>query len=269
MTENIPLALPTEQAYLASALHLLIDAAYVRDGVRIGYADVREHFGEGRISRSRWVYMLRGDSHFVKDSSLRADLAAFFDVDPYHLEQEGRRDLLELLAPELPAIIRHRLELVRAEASRASTGADDLTMSRVVEHLGEEIELLGVDLQTRRPLATGSQVHADSSLDLASPERKGLLAGKNILVTGVLSRTSMAFHIARLAQTEGANVVLSSFGRRMHLTQGRHVSSRIRLRWSSSMSRIRLISTVWPPCSASTLTSCTASCTPYLVATAP
>jgi enoyl-[acyl-carrier protein] reductase I len=46
-----------------------------------------------------------------------------------------------------------------------------------------------------------------------------LLAGKNILVTGVLTDASIAFHVARLAQDEGANVVLTSFGRAMRLTQ--------------------------------------------------
>lgn len=220
MSEDIPLALPTEQAYLASALQLLIDAAYVRDGTRIGYADIREYFGEGRISRSRWLYMLRGGSHLVKDSPLRAELAAFFDVAPRHLASDGRCELLDLLAPELPAITRHRLELVRAAASRASTGADDRGMSRVEEYLGDEIKLLDEHVRAHRPFMTGLRpADAEMPLDLAPPERTGLLAGKNILVTGVLSRSSMAFHIARLAQAEGANVVLSSFGRRMHLTQ--------------------------------------------------
>ena len=40
-----------------------------------------------------------------------------------------------------------------------------------------------------------------------------LLEGKSLLVTGVLMDSSIAFHIARLAQEEGANVVLTSFGR--------------------------------------------------------
>lgn len=47
----------------------------------------------------------------------------------------------------------------------------------------------------------------------------GLLAGKKLLVTGVLMESSIAFHVARLAQAEGAQVVLSSFGRQMRLTQ--------------------------------------------------
>jgi len=46
-----------------------------------------------------------------------------------------------------------------------------------------------------------------------------LLAGKRILVTGVLNDASMAFHVARRAQDEGAEVVLTSFGRAMSLTQ--------------------------------------------------
>jgi len=47
----------------------------------------------------------------------------------------------------------------------------------------------------------------------------GLLEGKKLLITGVLTDSSIAFHAARLAQQEGAEVVLSSFGRQMRLTQ--------------------------------------------------
>lgn len=47
----------------------------------------------------------------------------------------------------------------------------------------------------------------------------GILQGKNILVTGVLNDSSIAFHIARLAQEEGANVVLSSYGRIRRITE--------------------------------------------------
>jgi enoyl-[acyl-carrier protein] reductase I len=46
----------------------------------------------------------------------------------------------------------------------------------------------------------------------------GILEGKNLLVTGVLTDQSIAFHVARLAQEQGANVVLSSFGRALSLT---------------------------------------------------
>ncbi len=46
-----------------------------------------------------------------------------------------------------------------------------------------------------------------------------LLEGKRILVTGVLSDSSIAFSVARLAQEEGAEVLLTSFGRAMNLTR--------------------------------------------------
>jgi enoyl-[acyl-carrier protein] reductase I len=46
-----------------------------------------------------------------------------------------------------------------------------------------------------------------------------LLQGKNILVTGVLTEASIAFHIAKLAQEEGATVLLTSFGRAMSITE--------------------------------------------------
>ncbi|QOR72245.1 enoyl-ACP reductase FabI [Ruania alkalisoli] len=47
----------------------------------------------------------------------------------------------------------------------------------------------------------------------------GLLDGKTLLVTGVLMESSIAFSVARLAQEQGATVVLSSFGRQLKLTQ--------------------------------------------------
>lgn len=46
-----------------------------------------------------------------------------------------------------------------------------------------------------------------------------LLEGKRLLVTGVLTETSIAFSVARVAQEQGAEVVLTSFGRPMNLTK--------------------------------------------------
>ncbi|MFI1795753.1 enoyl-ACP reductase FabI [Streptomyces sp. NPDC020379] len=41
----------------------------------------------------------------------------------------------------------------------------------------------------------------------------GILAGKRILVTGVLTEASIAFQAAKVAQNEGAEVILTGFGR--------------------------------------------------------
>jgi enoyl-[acyl-carrier protein] reductase I len=46
-----------------------------------------------------------------------------------------------------------------------------------------------------------------------------LLEGKKLLVTGVLMDSSIAFHVAKLAQEQGAEVVLTSFGRTMKITR--------------------------------------------------
>src|SRR5688500_4031029 len=47
----------------------------------------------------------------------------------------------------------------------------------------------------------------------------GLLDGKKLVVTGVLTDSSIAFTVAKLAQEEGAELVLTSFGRPMRITE--------------------------------------------------
>lgn len=47
----------------------------------------------------------------------------------------------------------------------------------------------------------------------------GLLDGKRILVTGVLTEASIAFAAARIAQQEGATIVLSGYGRGLSITR--------------------------------------------------
>ena len=46
-----------------------------------------------------------------------------------------------------------------------------------------------------------------------------LLQGKRLLITGVLTPQSLAYGIAELAQQEGAEIILTSFGRGMSLTE--------------------------------------------------
>jgi enoyl ACP reductase len=47
----------------------------------------------------------------------------------------------------------------------------------------------------------------------------GILDGKRILITGVLTDASLAFGVAKLAQEEGAEIVLTGAGRGLSLTQ--------------------------------------------------
>jgi enoyl ACP reductase len=46
-----------------------------------------------------------------------------------------------------------------------------------------------------------------------------ILAGKRLLITGVITKDSIAFHAATRAQEEGATVLLTSFGRVRRLTE--------------------------------------------------
>ncbi len=46
-----------------------------------------------------------------------------------------------------------------------------------------------------------------------------ILAGKRLLITGVITKDSIAFHAAEQAQKEGASVVLTSFGRVRRMTE--------------------------------------------------
>jgi enoyl-[acyl-carrier protein] reductase I len=46
----------------------------------------------------------------------------------------------------------------------------------------------------------------------------GILEGKKLLITGVLTEASIAFTAAKLAQEQGAEVLLSSFGRMLPIT---------------------------------------------------
>jgi len=46
----------------------------------------------------------------------------------------------------------------------------------------------------------------------------GILDGKRLLITGVLTEASIAFAVARIAQEQGATVLLSGFGRGLSIT---------------------------------------------------
>lgn len=52
-----------------------------------------------------------------------------------------------------------------------------------------------------------------------------LLDDKRLVITGVLNDASIAYHVARLAQEQGAEIVLTGFGRGMRITE--RIASRL------------------------------------------
>lgn len=60
---------------------------------------------------------------------------------------------------------------------------------------------------------------AQRRVSVHRPRAQGLLAGKRLLLTGVLTRHSIAFAAAARAQQLGAEVILSGFGRTRRMTE--------------------------------------------------
>ncbi len=90
----------------------------------------------------------------------------------------------------------------------------------------------------------------------------GILDGKRILVAGVTLDSSIGFATAKVAQEQGATVLISNFGRALehHQTDRQTPADRA----SGARARRHRTRTIWPRCrmpSASTSTASTASCT--------
>lgn len=60
---------------------------------------------------------------------------------------------------------------------------------------------------------------APAPSEASASSADGLLAGKRLLVTGVITADSIAFEIARQAQEAGAEIVLTGFGRAKRMTE--------------------------------------------------
>ena len=100
-----------------------------------------------------------------------------------------------------------------AKPAPSPAGAKGRSPSTVRRQLGQAERDLATATE-RRDDARHWGMHRTPSVDYAI-----CLDGKRILVTGVLTDQSIAFQVARIAQEQGATVVLSSFGRTMNLTR--------------------------------------------------
>lgn len=71
-------------------------------------------------------------------------------------------------------------------------------------------------------LSAASSVASSLRTDVDGPRAIGrthLLAGKRLLVTGVITESSIAYSVARVAQEQGAQIVLTGFGRGLQITE--------------------------------------------------
>lgn len=89
----------------------------------------------------------------------------------------------------------------------------------------------------------------------------GLLDGKQLVITGVITESSIAYAVARLAQEEGAKIVLTAYGRPSLVARLARRLPEEPPSWSWT-SRTKSSSPPSPTASASTSTASTASCTP-------
>ena len=95
----------------------------------------------------------------------------------------------------------------------------------------------------------------------------GILDGKRILVAGVTIDSSIGFATAKVAQEQGATVLISNFGRALRSRAGSPAGCRRRRRCSSSTSPTTTTSPASRRRCASTSTASTGSCTPSRTAT--
>ena len=96
-------------------------------------------------------------------------------------------------------------EARREGASGGAAAADDSDESRALTVVARHPGIIA-----HRPPAT---------ITRATVRAMGILDGKKLVITGVLTDASLAFGVARLAIAEGAEVVLTGAGRAISLTQ--------------------------------------------------
>ena len=87
---------------------------------------------------------------------------------------------------------------------------------KIVNQRGEVVALAKVRVVWRRAAQSPERRRRRRAARRGLPV---ILEGKRLLVTGVVNRRSIAFSIAERAQEEGAEVLLTSFGRMMRMTE--------------------------------------------------
>ena len=129
---------------------------------------------------------------------------------PQAVEIINRREIAAADDPARRARRARRALRRRAPAPAARRRADGL------RRRGDRAER---DARARAPPRSRRSSRRRCGAGRPGTSRCDLLDGKRLLITGVLTRGSIAFEVARQAQEAGAEIVLTGFGRGMRLTE--------------------------------------------------
>ena len=117
--------------------------------------------------------------------------------------------------------IRVRARLADKRELGAETGLVTLAV-RIVNQADELVARMEIVVLWRREPERAEAAASVRGRALPAPGRQVarlMLAGKRFLITGVLTRKSIAFAVAREAQLAGAEVLLTGFGRTRRMTE--------------------------------------------------
>src|SRR3954466_364662 len=126
-------------------------------------------------------------------------------------------------ADDLVGAVAERAHARLAAAAQRDGAPSDLDLVAVLvgepERAPHEQRAVAVWRDRRRVVHPADRTRARRSDTRPGSMRPMLLEGRKLLVTGVLTESSIAFSIARRAQEEGAELVLTGFGRGLRITQ--------------------------------------------------
>lgn len=111
---------PRYREELARKLGLLMEVLTAHDGRPVTYNSIsswlREH--DITLTQSRWKYMISGNRSSVRDETLLAGIAQYFEIDPCYLTGRGSPVAIEKVESALQYVRSERFGRTRLYAAR-------------------------------------------------------------------------------------------------------------------------------------------------------
>ena len=120
--------------------------------------------------------------------------------------------------PARPVLCLCRVGLGAGNTISQKNGLEDSAHTQY--HLTRKKRIIACEFVRATTATTAGTVHARIAADRQLDQRRhmGFLAGKRLLITGVLSNRSIAYGIARACRAQGAELAFSLRGRTLHAT---------------------------------------------------